>query len=50
MALDVARRAPALYLRQATGVSFVPACGIHHQKINRDALINTHLMKHSFAK
>jgi hypothetical protein len=37
MALDVARGAPALYLRQAIGGSFVPACGIPHQMIKMTA-------------
>jgi hypothetical protein len=45
MALDVARRGPALYLRQAIGGSFVPDCGIHHQMIKLAARIYAHLAK-----
>jgi hypothetical protein len=50
MALDVARRGPALYLRQAIGGSFVPACGAHHQMIKAAAQIYAHLTKQNFAK
>jgi hypothetical protein len=50
MALDDARRAPALYLRQATAGSFVPACGAHHQMIKYAASIYSHLFKYNFAK
>jgi hypothetical protein len=50
MALDVATRGPALYLRQAIGGSFVPACGVHHQMIKVAAQICTHLTKENFAK
>jgi hypothetical protein len=50
MALDNARGAPALYLRQATAGSFVPACDAHNQMIKYSGHIYALLFKYNFGK